>query len=79
MLASFWTSKSVLWISKFTEDHLFIVQSVLILVALFFVPASWNARSDRFEKKHQKFLWGIVALIFAVIFYIIFSILRSGV
>jgi hypothetical protein len=67
MLAAFWTSKSVLWISKFAEDHLLIVQSVLILIAFSLVPASWNAWSDRFEKGHQRFLWIVVAIMFLLI------------
>lgn len=67
ILASFWTSKGMLWISQFVENHLLIVQTILILVIFALVPRSWNERSDRFEKKHQRFLWAIIILIFLLI------------
>jgi hypothetical protein len=67
MLASFWMSKSMLWISKFAEDHLFVVQSLLILIAMFLIPRSWNERSDKFEKNHKRLLWVIIIFMFLLI------------
>ena len=67
ILASFWMSKSVLWISQFVEKHLFVVQTLLILIAVFLIPRAWNERSDQFERKHQRLLWVIIVLMFLLI------------
>ena len=67
ILASFWTSDGILRISRFVDDHRVVIQTVLIFAALALVPASWNRWSNRFEKRHQRFLWILIVVMLLLI------------
>jgi hypothetical protein len=67
ILASFWTSDGVVRISRYLDHHSHIIGCVLCAVVLALVPNSWKKWSERFERKHQRLLWILVAVMFLLI------------
>ena len=67
MLASFWTSDGVVRISRFVSDHQLLIQTLLVFVVLSVIPVSWKIASGRFEKRHQRLLWVVIAVMVMLI------------
>jgi len=67
MLASSWSSDGAVRISQFVDDYGFIIRPLLVVVVLATVPMSWKMASQRFEKRHQRVLWVVIAIMILLI------------
>jgi hypothetical protein len=67
LLAHFWEYPAVVTISAFVDRHTLLIQGLLIALLLPLVPRAWNEWSNRFERRHIRSLWFVVALMFLAI------------
>jgi hypothetical protein len=62
-MKSFLMNDWVQAISRFSENHLLLVQGILIVILLPLIPKTWNEASNRVEIKSKKLLLTVASIV----------------